>query len=139
MRMGIFPTRALLAKYDLGLFNDYAVAIRSGHAGDFDKLMVRDKDLFTLTELELPMENSRLLVYRQVLWKIVRAIDSRRLPFSLVVSGLNFYGKEMDIDEVEFMIIRLIDEGLLRGLVNHESKVLTIPSDKGRAFPPLRR
>ncbi|CAN0041653.1 unnamed protein product [Scytosiphon promiscuus] len=154
MRMGCLPERGLLEKYDLLIFDDFCTALRQGDLKRFSSLMKQHERTLELSDLREHLEECRLIVYRQVLKKIVAATNAHILPLSVVKLGFVLMGHEFHADTDNFLpeespeerelvrydelkatLATLIMHGVISGVVKSRDNKLQL--SKITPFPPL--
>ncbi|CAM9121385.1 unnamed protein product [Sphacelaria rigidula] len=137
LRLGIYPTRELLAKYGLLHFHDFSTAIRTGDVRSFNALMEQWERVFITNGTYLLMEKCLMLVYRNLVKKIVVATKAFKVPLSVVQFAFLKMEHERDVDEIECLLANLIFRNLVKGYIAHKQKFLVMASTIEKAFPKI--
>lgn len=137
LRLGIYPTRKLLAKYGLMHFHDFSLAIRTGDVRSFNALMERWERVFITNGTYLLMEKCLMLVYRNLVKKIVVATKTFKIPLSVVQFAFLKMEHARDVDEIECLLANLIFRNLVKGYIAHKAKFLVMASTIEKAFPKI--
>ncbi|CAM9154842.1 unnamed protein product [Ascophyllum nodosum] len=140
LRLGKYPRQELLAKYDLNHFHDFSVAIsRTGDVRSFNALMAKWERVFITKGTYLLMEKCLMLVYRNLVRKIVVATEVFKLPLGLVQFAFLKMEHERDVDEIECLLANLIFRNLVKGYIAHKAKFLVIANSIDKAFPTISK
>ncbi|CAN0571892.1 unnamed protein product, partial [Ectocarpus sp. 12 AP-2014] len=99
-----YPTLDLLVKYDLTHFHEFAVAIRTGDVRSFNELMTQWERVFISKGTYLLMEKCLMLVYRNLVKKIVVVTQTFKLPLRVVQFAFQRMEHERDVDEIECLL-----------------------------------
>ncbi|CAM9631518.1 unnamed protein product [Laminaria digitata] len=137
LRLGIYPTYSLLAKYNLTHFHDFSVAIRTGDVRKFNELMSTWERVFITRGTYLLMEKCVMLVYRNLVKKITMATQTFKLPLRVVQFAFLKMEHERDVDEIECLLANLIYRNLVKGYIAHKAKFLVMASTIEKAFPKI--
>ncbi|CAN0302920.1 unnamed protein product [Ectocarpus sp. 12 AP-2014] len=138
LRLGLYPTLDLLVKYDLTHFHEFAVAIRTGDVRSFNELMTQWERVFISKGTYLLMEKCLMLVYRNLVKKIVVVTQTFKLPLRVVQFAFQRMEHERDVDEIECLLANLIFRNLVKGYLSHKAKFLVMASTTEKAFPKIR-
>eukprot|EP00930_Biecheleria_cincta_P083338 TRINITY_DN7292_c0_g1_i1.p1 TRINITY_DN7292_c0_g1~~TRINITY_DN7292_c0_g1_i1.p1 ORF type:complete len:426 (-),score=75.69 TRINITY_DN7292_c0_g1_i1:24-1232(-) len=140
LRLGILPTQALLAKYDLDMFVDVVKAIRQGNVKLFTDKMEESAADFIKMGTYLLMMKLKFMVLRNLTKGVHREVRSRlgdnadhKLdlePFEKIFD----WQDGCDADETACALSNLIHQGAVKGYLSHERRKLVFAKDL--PFPP---
>eukprot|EP00903_Cladosiphon_okamuranus_P015911 g14696.t1 len=123
LRLGIYPTLQLLEKYGLERYHDFSVAIRRGDVRSFNLLLSKWEKVFINKGTYLLMEKCLMLVYRNLVKKIVVATQTFKLPLRVVQFAFEKMEHERDVDEIECLLANLIFRNLVKGYISHKANL----------------
>eukprot|EP00752_Nemacystus_decipiens_P013829 g12278.t1 len=138
LRLGIYPTLELLEKYELEHYHDFSVAIRTGDVRSFNDLLSKWEKVFINKGTYLLMEKCLMLVYRNLVKKIVVATQTFKLPLRVVQFAFSKMEHDRDVDEIECLLANLIYRNLVKGYISHKAKFLVVASTVEKAFPKIK-
>ncbi|RKO83812.1 hypothetical protein BDK51DRAFT_23334 [Blyttiomyces helicus] len=133
---GCYPHQDLFTKYPAmeHLYGDFALAIRRGDLGLFDRAFDRLQRPLCRRGTWFTVEKAREVVIATMMKKVWMLENSpTRLPLTKVQQALRLSGNDSDIPEVECVVANLIDKGFVRGYIAHQSGMIVLAAD-GRPF-----
>jgi len=140
LRLGILPTQALLAKYDLDMFVDVVKAIRQGNVKLFTDKMEECAADFIKMGTYLLMMKLKFMVLRNLTKCVHQEVRSRlgeNADHKLDLESFeHIFGWQdgCDADETACALSNLIHQGAVKGYLSHERRKLVFAKDL--PFPP---
>ena len=144
--MNVFPTKALLQKYQLTEYIDLIAACQAGDMTKFEECLNQHMDYFIYGGVYLVVEKLRNLTLRNLIKKVALVVQKDKslqvneakpylINLTIIHNILRTWDPEMDLDELECLLANLIALGDLKGMIIHEKRLLVLPSDIEKAFP----
>mmetsp|Transcript_29980 Transcript_29980/g.71414 ORF Transcript_29980/g.71414 Transcript_29980/m.71414 type:complete len:413 (-) Transcript_29980:49-1287(-) len=140
--LGILPTRELLRRHKLEIFEGIVGAMKTGSIKMYNECMDRYQEVFIQAGTFLLLEKLKQSVYRRLLRKVAAVHKElepakwAQIPLALFQSALAWEGCDMDLDEIECILANLVYRKYVKGYISHQHRVLVI--SKMDAFPPLK-
>jgi len=145
MNLNRFPTSKLLQRHNLLEYLDISNACQSGDILGFEKALSFQMDNFVYGGVYLVFERLRNLTLRNLLKRIALVVrrepelqvagGAHILQIELIYNILREWDPQLDMDEVECIIANLIHQGLVKGYISHERRLLVLASKGGEPFP----
>mmetsp|Transcript_18561 Transcript_18561/g.45686 ORF Transcript_18561/g.45686 Transcript_18561/m.45686 type:complete len:422 (+) Transcript_18561:44-1309(+) len=136
LRLGRFPPKALLEKYDLSdKYSKIAAAIRLGKLDDFTAALAAHHEFFLRNGVYLILEQLRTLVYRNLFRAVHTVVGGTKLQLSFLQISLSWLGSDIDLDEIECLVANLIYKGYIKGYLSHSHRTLVL--SKNTPFPRI--
>jgi hypothetical protein len=139
---GSLPSMTLLEQYNLACYIGLVRALRSGNLSLFDQSLEQHEYLFIHQGLYLVLQRMRLMVFRSLCKKVLRARVAMKAerPHMLNLNdyrlGLRACGVEMPVSEIECIIANLIFNGYVKGYISHKHGFLVLSTKL--PFPNLQ-
>ncbi|GAB0498308.1 hypothetical protein MMPV_009649 [Pyropia vietnamensis] len=143
--LGVAPSAALLARYDLtDMYGGIVRGVTTGDMGAYAAALTRHEGLFMRRALFLVLDKLRTLVYRSLLRAVQVALDGKtRLRVGLWAAAMciagggdvSAGGDEVDLVEAECVAANLIAIGLVKGYIAHKAGYIVLSNNL--AFPPV--
>lgn len=139
--MGVLPSNAMLERFDMRWFVDISNAIRTGDLHLFDDAVEKYEEFFIRKALWLAVEKMRPLVYRSLIRKVALSMSSTKemqikVPLDFIRIALLMCKKEMQMDEIECIVAKLILNDYIKGHISHKVGYLVL--SKKNPFPQLQ-
>ena len=147
MNKGIFPSEALLKKFDLeSEYSDIVKSCISGDMGGLERALQLNQDKFIQSGVFITVERLRMVTLRNFVRRIANAVKEEptlqsapgkpnQIKLNLIYLPLqSTWDTELDLDELEFLLANLIANSLIKGYISHDSRILVLSND---AFPDV--
>jgi hypothetical protein len=142
----VFPTKALLQKYQLTEYIDLVEACMAGDMTKFEECLNKHMDYFIYGGVYLVVEKLRNLTLRNLIKKVAQVVQKDKslqvsetqphlIKLEIIHNILRTWDPEMDQDELECLIANLIALGDVKGIIIHEKRLLVLPRAIETAFP----
>ena len=136
--LGVYPSPALLQKYDLPYYANICRAVHRGDLRAFERELDFHQQRFIRHGSYLLVERAQVITYRNFFKRVhsLHPAGTAKLDITAFQRCLEAVGLTMDRDEVECVLANLIYKGYVKGYLSHQHAKLVV--SKGNAFPPLR-
>ena len=136
--LGVYPSPALLQKYDLPYYANICRAVHRGDLRAFERELDFHQQRFIRHGSYLLVERAKVITYRNFFKRVhsLHPAGTAKLDITAFQRCLEAVGLTMDRDEVECVLANLIYKGYVKGYLSHQHAKLVV--SKGNAFPPLR-
>jgi len=133
LRRGRLPRPQLLEKHGLGSMLPLVTSVRMGDLRTFNDELKRHQRVLVKKGTFLLLEQSKILVYRNLFKKVFLITGTTQLKLQLFETVLKFMGEPTDLPEVECILANLIFRGYVKGYISHQKSVLVV--SKKDPFP----
>ena len=147
MLIGRFPSQKLLKQYELAEYNDMVEACLNGDMPAFEAAMEKNMDALIYSGVFTTVEQIRLLTLCNFVRRVALAVQSAPecqkqnkpniISLQYLFHPLRNWDNELDLDEVECLLANLIGNGMIKGYISHEQRVLVLSKNMKDAFPTL--
>lgn len=145
MLAGKFPSQKLLQTYDLPEYADLLQACLNGDMQAFEASVEKHMEAFIYSGVYTTIEPIRLVTLRNFVRRIALAVrdnpefqhqgKTNFIRINYLFYALRSWDSELDLDEVECLLASLIGNGMIKGYISHEQRVLVLSKDMKDAFP----
>lgn len=132
---GSLPSEKTMEYFEMSMFRDISVAIKTGNLSLFKSAVARHEEFFIQSALYLAIEKMRPLVYRSFFRKVAMITQSNKISLKLIVTCLATCEVHMSVDEVECILANLIFHNYIKGYISHKVGYLVL--SKKNPFPQL--
>ena len=146
LRLGRFPARRLLEKYDLMQFAPLTRAIQVGDLRAFNEALREHQEFFVRKGIFLILDQTKTYVYRNLFRKayvvhksLAKDKEQWQVPLALFKTALDLNGlvgdDAIDADELECILATLISQRYVQGYIAHKAGKVVV--DRSTPFPKL--
>lgn len=146
LRLGRFPARRLLEKYDLMQFAPLTRAIQVGDLRAFNEALREHQEFFVRKGIFLILDQTKTYVYRNLFRKayvvhksLAKDKEQWQVPLALFKTALDLNGlvgdDAIDADELECILATLISQRYMQGYIAHKAGKVVV--DRNTPFPKL--
>jgi nuclear mRNA export protein PCID2/THP1 len=146
INLNVFPTKALLQKYQLTEYIDLVESCQAGDMSKFEDALNRYMDYFIYGGVYLVVEKLRHLTLRNLMKKVALVVQKDKtlqvsekqphlIKLDIVHNILRKWDPEMDQDELECLLANQISMNHIKGYISHEKRLLVLPRQIEQAFP----
>ena len=139
MTYGKFPTEKMIETYELHEYKGVIDACLSGKMVALEEQILENADQFISSGVYTVIEKLRMMTLRNFVKKITVAINAtpalqlhgkqNHVNLQLLYRPLTKWDPDLDLDELECLIANLMGQGLLRGYISHERRILVLSKD----------
>ena len=129
----------MLETYDLLEYKPVVDACLSGQMVELEAAIAENTDLFINSGVFAVIEKLRMMTLRNFVKKVTQAINAtpvlqlhgkqNHVNLQLLYRPLQRWDPDLDLDELECLIANLMGNGLLRGYISHERRILVLSKD----------
>lgn len=119
-------------------------ACLNGDMPVFEKALERNMDVLIQSGVFTTVEQIRLVTLRNFVRRIALAVQAcpelqktrpNIINLHYLFQPLRTWDSELDLDEVECLLANLIGNGMIKGYISHEQRVLVLSKEMKDAFP----
>ena len=139
---GRFPSRELLERYGLVEYIDVTVAAMKGDMQALEQCISQNMDLYIQSGVFTVIERLRMVTLKNFVKRVANAVKvtpelqvmskDTLVNLNLLYVPLREWDDELDLDELQCLLANLIANGLIKGYISHEKRILVLSKD---AFP----
>lgn len=147
---GIYPTSALLEKYNCQQYIQLVNAVKHGHIGEFEETVKKNQVFFIKKGLFMLIPWIRMLLHRNLFYQIFQANTDAEKPHHLdlnkceiIMTSLSNGTKTYDKNIVHCILAGLIDHKFIKGYLSYSKNVMVLKTAKSGApalnpFQPVK-